>query len=348
MVHFRLRRFFPIERVVKPLPIGLVFFLTLLSQFCFAQNPYSLVDSTDDSFFRFSTDDVGVRPLSYRQRLEAEYAGKPPSEIPPEVQAMFEAFADLDRAASDPATARDSLLRWRRQKDKLQPYVVDRFKDMKIVPTGDPNVPWELQVKGKPVYRFTKRLGQGSDSANFSTTKGTVVKVSLKPNKALALGTWGEDLYNRYGVNTAKILNVDPNALYIEQEFLPGGNMEDRYRSAGRAPPDPVARDAVNQWENAVRMGRETGFFHDFKPDNFVQNAEGRVVTVDLSPLYLEDWIHTGFANDRGSRLMTQDEFLKRFFGREIPADSLNPLAPAPPSLFGGCMKIVRSLTAGK
>jgi hypothetical protein len=282
--------------------------------------------------FSFSQErEVISTSQTYRARLEREYQNLPEAELPLNVRAQLRAFRDLDQVITQPRTSRDQLISWRRQADEAQQLVRAEFGRMSVVASGNTQTPWHLVVGGRVVHRFVKRVGEGAHSVNYLTDQNTIVKVSIQANKSLLLAAWGEDLYARHGIRTAPILSVGANGLYLEQEFISGGNLEERYLAPRRRPTPELVADAFEQWQRAVRMHVATGIWHDFKPDNFLESG-GRILNVDIAPLVNEDFIARAFLASGESRLMTPDEFVGRFFGPGVTLP-----APVQPSFGAAC-----------
>ena len=185
--------------------------------------------------------------------------------------------------------------------------------------TKDELAPLEVLVGDRTICRVTEVVGEGNNCLALATERGTVVKVVKEPRHArkTLLLAWAEGLVRGVGIEAARVLDVSPAGLYVEQEYVPGESLEQRY---GGLPleqiPAGVIEQALADHASAWRLIEERGIYLDLKSANYQLRADGRIVIIDYTPR-VNGTHYRYFRHDDGRRLRPE-EFLDLFFNHDL------------------------------
>ena len=193
-----------------------------------------------------------------------------------------------------------------------------------VMRTNDLNFPYELIINGKVIYRFKDEVGEGNNVKVYATETGTIMKVIkdarfVRKNLMLA---WAEPIVRATGIRTAKVLNVSPTGLYLEQEAVPGDSLEKLYGESEKIPTE-ICDKAVHDFRAAKTLIKEKGIWLDLKSANYHIGRDQSIVNVDYCPrinaTYYRYFQTDPIEAQGGSRReLTEDEFLERFFHHDV------------------------------
>lgn len=189
---------------------------------------------------------------------------------------------------------------------------------MTIVATKEDSSPYELYLGEKPVARLRQMAGEGNNVIAYVTENDTVLKIAKNPAHARKnlLLAWAENLVKEYGMDVAPVLNIGPEGLYVEQEHIPGENLETRFSEQFESDPQSVPEDIVKQilrvYLRAAKLRSKKGIYLDLKSANFQLRENGTIVNVDYTPRVNRTY-YRYFNKDDGSPLKFR-EFLDMFF----------------------------------
>ena len=212
--------------------------------------------------------------------------------------------------------------------------------------TEGSNALYELVINGKVIYRFKDIIGEGNNVKVYTTENNSVVKVIKDPKhvrKNLLLA-WAEPIVREAGIQTAKVLDVSPTGLYLEQEAVPGDSLESLYGES-RNIPGAICEKAVRDFRAAKKLITEKGIWLDLKSANYHLSEDGSIVNVDyaprLNPTYYryfqndlpafngtgsnpgvqvseQDRMELAVKTEKERRNLTEDEFLDKFFHHDV------------------------------
>ena len=208
--------------------------------------------------------------------------------------------------------------------------------------TEGSNALYELVINGKVIYRFKDIIGEGNNVKVYTTENNSVVKVIKDPKhvrKNLLLA-WAEPIVREAGIQTAKVLDVSPTGLYLEQEAVPGDSLESLYGES-RNIPGAICEKAVQDFRAAKKLITEKGIWLDLKSANYHLSKDGSIVNVDyaprLNPTYYryfqndpdsaetqestrseQDRMELAVKTEKERRNLTEDEFLDKFFHHDV------------------------------
>jgi predicted house-cleaning noncanonical NTP pyrophosphatase (MazG superfamily) len=182
-------------------------------------------------------------------------------------------------------------------------------------------VPGQLSLYGEIRYKFTGIAGEGRNIIAYVTDKNTIVKVvkhSKNARKNLLLA-WAEPLLFDYGFTPAKILEVGPYGLYVEQEYMPGDTLEQQYNTPGEdgellpLPTGKLRDNILQEFKQAKKLIKERGIWLDLKSANYhCGKVDKNLVNTDYVPR-LNSSHYRYFTKVNGTPL-SDDEFLDLFF----------------------------------
>ena len=143
-------------------------------------------------------------------------------------------------------------------------------------------------------YRLEKQLGRGAmGDVHLAVQTSLDRRVALKVLKpALARDARFVERFQREAraaarlnhpnIVTAYDVGEDGGAHFLSLEYMEGGSLQSRLRSAGRLP-WPMALDAVIDAAKGLVYAEGRGIVHrDIKPDNLMLGADGEVKIADL------------------------------------------------------------------
>ena len=224
--------------------------------------------------------------------------------------ASFEAIRrEIDRAASGGVA---SLRRWQRERPR-------GGDDLAILQTESDEVPYALYQGDRLVRRLRRIAGEGNNVVAYVTEEGTVLKVvkrAAHARKNLLLA-WAEGVVADAGIDAAAVLDVPASGLYLEQEYVPGKSLEERYGGEGTGGLPRAIRELVlADFERAKRLVKDRGVWLDLKSANYQEREDGRIAIVDYTPRVNETH-HRYFRHDDG-RELSEEEFLDKFLHYDL------------------------------
>ena len=187
-----------------------------------------------------------------------------------------------------------------------------------IVETKIEELPYELHFDKKPVYRLRDIIGEGNSILAYLTEQSTVMKVAKNPEHARKniMLAWAESYVAEAGVDLAKVLRVGPDGHYLEQEHIPGANLEERFAEEFEKDPlslPPEIRKQIKEVHHKARMlitGK--GIYLDVKAANFQLRENGQITMVDYTPRVNKT--HFRYFDREDGTALTMSEFLTLFF----------------------------------
>jgi hypothetical protein len=201
------------------------------------------------------------------------------------------------------------------------PEAARAMPSMKVVDTGDPKLPYAVEMDGQRIYQLAKLVGEGRNIRAYLTSRGTILKVLKEADNARKqiLQAWAEPVLNQYGIRVAHVLWADPNGLLLEQEYVPGESLEYDYAFDGgkRGMPAAITRQILKMWRQSIKLAAERDIWLDFKAANCHVNPNGEVVFVDFTPR-LNNGFWRYFQVEKGGRALTEAEFLEEFLYRQV------------------------------
>lgn len=204
-----------------------------------------------------------------------------------------------------------------------------------VMKTKDLVYLYELVINGKLIYRFKDIVGEGNNVKVYVAENGNIVKVIKDPKhvrKNLMLA-WAEPIVRAAGIETAKVLNVSPTGLYLEQEVVPGDSLETIYGDpdAGIKIPSSLSDKVLAHFHAGKKLVKEKGIWLDLKSANYHLSPEsGNIVNVDYAPR-LNPTFYRYFQTDpleaeSGKRRdLKDDEFLDKFFHHDVRKRKCEP-----------------------
>jgi len=206
-----------------------------------------------------------------------------------------------------------------------QNHVDPHVGSVAVMRTKDVEYPYELVINGKVIFRFRAMVGEGNNVKVYLSDQNSIVKVIKEPKhvrKNLLLA-WAEPHVRNVGIRTAKVLQVNPTGLYLEQEAMPGESLESLY---GEKPsiPNEICDQVISDFRAGKKLIAEKGLWLDLKSANYHLKEGGKIVNVDYAPrlnatyyrYFQADPEETELAS--GRRELKEDEFLEKFFRHDI------------------------------
>jgi hypothetical protein len=232
-----------------------------------------------------------------------------------------------------------------------QSHVDHNVGSVAIMKTKDLVYLYELVINGKVIYRFKDIVGEGNNVKVYTAENGNIVKVIKDPKhvrKNLMLA-WAEPLVRSAGIRTARVLNVSPTGLYLEQEAVPGDSLETLYGDPdGVGAPQFLCDKVIADFRAAKKLMKEKGIWLDLKSANYhLDHDSGAIVNVDYAPR-LNPTFYRYFQTDPAVRRdsdpaepglrhnetvaasgerrdLTEDEFLDKFFHHDVRKRKCQP-----------------------
>lgn len=207
-----------------------------------------------------------------------------------------------------------------------------------VMKTKDLVYLYELVINGKVIYRFRDIVGEGNNVKVYVAENGNIVKVIKDPKhvrKNLMLA-WAEPIVRAAGIETAKVLNVSPTGLFLEQEAVPGDSLETLYGDPdqGIKIPKALCDRVIADFRAGKKLVKEKGIWLDLKAANYHLSPDsGAIVNVDYAPR-LNPTFYRYFQTDPlevGSdkrRDLKDEEFLDKFFHHDVRKRKCLPKAP--------------------
>lgn len=242
-----------------------------------------------------------------------------------------ETFKDIDAAA---AGGRDSLAKWQ---DVVDPSTTAEFAKMKVVATGDEELPFELTFDGKVIHRMKARLSEGNNIEAYLTDRGEVLKVlkQAKNARKQILQAWAKRVMSEYGIKTAPVHSIEPHGLWLTMEYAPSDSLEYTYGFDDTPLPKKLKQQILAEHEKAKKLAAEKDIWLDQKAANYHLDSNGSIVNVDFTPR-LNSSYYRFFRNDAG-REFTDDEFLDMFLHYDARKGIAKKL-PKPESARAKCV----------
>ncbi len=200
--------------------------------------------------------------------------------------------------------------------NSMGPSVANKFKQMKVVSIENEDFPLELQINGKSIVRLKKKLGEGNNIVAYESERGTVIKVTKEAENAKKnlLLAWADNEISNEGIKTAKVLAVESDGLYLEQEFYPGDSLEGKFGL--KEVPVEIKEQIFKDWERAKSLAKRKDIWLDLKSANYQLGADGKIVMVDYVPR-LNSSYYRYFQNDNGTS-HSKETFQDLFFNYDL------------------------------
>lgn len=176
----------------------------------------------------------------------------------------------------------------------------------------------ELRIDQETLFRLQGMAGEGRNLAAYITDRDTVVKIVKKLQNARKnlLSAWAERYVQEAGIRVAKIHAVGPHGVYLEQEYVPGPSLEQRYGYLKlKKVPREIREAVLSDWRAAKKL-RKRGIWLDLKSANYHQRGSDEIVCIDYTPR-TNSTHYRYFKTDDGDDL-DEDEFLDLFFHYDI------------------------------
>ncbi len=217
--------------------------------------------------------------------------------------------AQIDRAHASGTQGLDS---WVRVSD-LGAYQTLSTLQMKDLGGGD--FPIEVSLEGNVIARVAREpLGEGSYMKAYLTSRGTALKIVKEAKNARKnlLLAWVDPILGEYEIERAKVLQCHPTGVTVEQEYVPGRSLWDRYSVTGATPPEAVTAQVLDTWKKALRLAKEKNIWLDFVPENHQLRRDGRMTNVDYSPRSSPSYYSSLMMTSQEA--YSPEQFLKVFF----------------------------------
>jgi hypothetical protein len=215
--------------------------------------------------------------------------------------------ADLNEAAKFGSLG---LFYWQSQVD---PKIDELSKEIEFVNDESGKLK-EIRKGGQKLFGIKKHLSEGNNVQVYETDKGTALKLLKKPQHARKqlLQAWSEPVVKSAGINTAKVLSVEPNGLYLEQELIPGNSLEYQYGFSSEPIPKKLQANVLEDWRKLRKLAETSDIWLDPKGANYHVRDDGTLVNVDFTPRLNGSYYR--FFDKKPGTPLTDDEYANMFF----------------------------------
>jgi hypothetical protein len=222
--------------------------------------------------------------------------------------------AEIDKAAKG---GREKLREWQ---DVVTKEMHQRFAEMQVRKTNNKEFPFEFVVTGKnpKTIRLRKILGEGNNVTAYLTEHGTALKVVKEAEVARKnlLLAWSDKLMKEYDIPAPRVVDVDPTGVFLEQELVPGENLEYLFGHSQKGMPKGVKDQVLQVWENASRLAKEKDVWLDIKAANFHMGDKGDIRFVDVVPRLNSSYFR--FYGPSAGKKFSEEQFLQQFLYHEL------------------------------